>query len=57
MKFAVAGAFRGEDLELLRDTGADIVGLRSAVCHHQMRNEPLDAARIRQLRRILVPVV
>ncbi len=55
--FGVAGALRGEHLKLVRDIGADIAGLRSAVCRHQMRSGPLDAAQIRQLRRILVPVV
>lgn len=53
----LAGALREEDLDCVRDTGADIVGLRSAVCRNNRRNEPLDAARVRQLRRILVPVV
>ena len=53
----MAGALRAEDLDILRGLGADIAGLRSAVCRSNNRNEPLDAARVRQLRRILVPVV
>jgi (5-formylfuran-3-yl)methyl phosphate synthase len=53
----LAGTLREEDLGRVRDTGADIVGLRSAVCRNHSRNEPLDASRVRQLRRILVPVV
>ena len=53
----LAGALREEDLKLVRSLGADIVGLRSAVCRNRQRNEPLDAARVRQLRQILVPVV
>ena len=53
----LAGALREADLCLVRDIGADIVGCRSAVCLNHRRNEPLDAARVRQLRRILVPVV
>jgi uncharacterized protein (UPF0264 family) len=53
----LAGALREEDLALVRDIGADIVGLRSAVCRNHQRNEPLDAARVRKLRSILVPVV
>lgn len=53
----LAGALRAEDLDLLQDIGADIAGLRSAVCRKNNRNEPLDATRVRQLRRILVPVV
>jgi uncharacterized protein (UPF0264 family) len=57
LTIGLAGALREEDLMLVQSIGADIVGLRSAVCRNQHRNEPLDAARVRQLRQILVPVV
>jgi hypothetical protein len=53
----LAGALRAQDLASLRDIGADIIGLRSAVCHNHHRNEPLDPDRVRQLHNILVPVV
>ena len=53
----LAGALREEDLLLVKCLGADIVGLRSAVCRNHQRNEPLEAALVRQLRQILVPVV
>lgn len=52
-----AGTLREEDLNIVRDTGADIVGLRSAVCRNRNREEPLEAARVHQIRRTLVPVV
>ena len=53
----LAGALRAPDLARLRDIGADIIGLRSAVCRNHQRNEPLDPERVRQLHDILVPVV
>ena len=53
----LAGALRAQDLPRLRDTGADIIGLRSAVCLHHNRNEPLDPGLVRQLHHILVPIV
>ena len=53
----LAGALRARDLAGLRDIGADIIGLRSAVCLNHHRNEPLDPERVRQLHHILVPVV
>jgi (5-formylfuran-3-yl)methyl phosphate synthase len=45
----LAGALRAQDLPLLRDLGADIVGLRTAVCRDNQREGPLEAARVKQL--------
>jgi (5-formylfuran-3-yl)methyl phosphate synthase len=50
---ALAGALRPQDLPILRDLGADIVGVRSAVCRDGRRTGPLEAARVRQLRELL----
>ncbi len=47
--FAAAGALREEDLPLLRDSGVDIAGLRTAVCRNNQRNGPLDPSRLRAL--------
>jgi uncharacterized protein (UPF0264 family) len=40
--FGVAGALREQDLPLLRDIGADVAGLRTAVCWDGNRNGTLD---------------
>jgi uncharacterized protein (UPF0264 family) len=48
MEFALAGALRAEDLPVIRDIGADIAGVRSAVCAGD-RSGPLDASRVRSL--------
>jgi uncharacterized protein (UPF0264 family) len=53
----LAGALREEDLPLIQNTGADIVGVRSAICHNHRREESIDADRVRQLHNSLVPVV
>jgi uncharacterized protein (UPF0264 family) len=55
--FGVAGALREQDLPLVCDLGADVVGLRTAACRNNQRNGLLEAARVRQLHRILVPAV
>jgi uncharacterized protein (UPF0264 family) len=55
--FALAGALREQDLPVVRDLGADIVGLRTAVCCDNRRDGHLESARVRQLHRILVPAV
>ena len=49
LEVALAGALRAEDLPVVRDTGADIAGVRSAVCGDGRRSAPLDAARVRAL--------
>jgi uncharacterized protein (UPF0264 family) len=52
LEMALAGALRAEDLAVVRATGADIAGVRSAACRNGRRSAPLDADRIRQLRAI-----
>ncbi len=47
--FGVAGALREQDLPLLRDIGADVAGLRTAVCRDNNRSGPLDPFRVRTL--------
>jgi (5-formylfuran-3-yl)methyl phosphate synthase len=49
LQVALAGALRAEDLPVVRDTGADIVGVRSAACRDGRRVARLDAARVRDL--------
>ena len=46
---ALAGALRAEDLPVVRATGADIAGVRSAACGDGIRTAPLDPARVRAL--------
>ena len=55
--FGLAGALREKDLPLIRDLCVDIVGIRTAACRDSQRKGPLESARVRQLHRILVPVV
>jgi (5-formylfuran-3-yl)methyl phosphate synthase len=55
--FGIAGALRERDLLLARDLGVDVVGIRTAACRNSERAGPLEAARVRQLHRILVPAV
>ena len=50
LEMALAGALRAEDLSVVRSTGADIAGVRSAACSHGRRGAPLDAERIERLR-------
>jgi uncharacterized protein (UPF0264 family) len=49
LQVALAGALRAEDLPVVRATGADIAGVRSAVCSDGRRSGPLDATRVRAL--------
>jgi (5-formylfuran-3-yl)methyl phosphate synthase len=51
LQVALAGALRAEDLPVIRATGADIAGVRSAACHDGQREGRLDAERVRALRR------
>lgn len=48
--FALAGALRAEDLALTREVGADVVGVRTAVCRDRRRSGRLDAGLVRSLR-------
>jgi len=50
---ALAGSLQAEDLPRVRDLGADVVGVRSAVCRDGCRTGPLDAGRLRRLRGLL----
>jgi (5-formylfuran-3-yl)methyl phosphate synthase len=50
LEMAFAGALRAQDLSLVRATGADIAGVRSAACRDGRRTAPLDPERIAQLR-------
>jgi uncharacterized protein (UPF0264 family) len=49
LQVALAGALRPEDLPVVRDTAADIAGVRSAACGDGRRSGPVDAARVRAL--------
>ncbi len=51
--FGLAGALREQDLPLVRDLGADVVGLRTAVCRNHQRNGPLEAARVQRLHQLI----
>jgi uncharacterized protein (UPF0264 family) len=46
---ALAGALRADDLAVVRETDADIAGVRSAVCMDGRRSGRLDPARVRAL--------
>ena len=50
LEVALAGALRAEDLPVVRATGADIAGVRSAACGGGRRSGPLDPERVRALR-------
>jgi (5-formylfuran-3-yl)methyl phosphate synthase len=50
LEMALAGALRAENLSVIRTTGADIAGVRSAACRDGRRTAPLDADRIGRLR-------
>ena len=50
LEMALAGALRAEDLSVVRTTGADIAGVRSAACRNGRRTAPLDVERIGRLR-------
>lgn len=49
--FGLAGALGERDLKTVHAIGADIVGLRTAVCLDNRRSGPLEAARIQKLLR------
>jgi uncharacterized protein (UPF0264 family) len=49
---ALAGALRADDLPAIRDTGADIAGVRSAACRDGRRTAPIDPERIARLREL-----
>jgi (5-formylfuran-3-yl)methyl phosphate synthase len=45
----LAGALQERDLPVIRNLGADVVGLRTAVCRNHQRNGALEAALVRRL--------
>ena len=49
MLFGLAGALREQDFPMAQKLGADVVGLRTAVCRNNQRRGPLDLDRIRRL--------
>jgi uncharacterized protein (UPF0264 family) len=49
LTFGAAGALKEKDLPLVLESGADVVGIRSAVCLNHQRNGPLDPNLVRQL--------
>jgi hypothetical protein len=50
LEVALAGALRAEDLPVVRATGANIAGVRSAACGDGRRSGPIETARVRALR-------
>jgi uncharacterized protein (UPF0264 family) len=50
LQVALAGALHAEDLPVVRATGADIVGVRSAACGDGKRSGSVEAARVSALR-------
>ena len=52
LEVALAGELRAEDLPVVRATGADIAGVRSAACRDGRRTAPLDPERIARLREL-----
>jgi uncharacterized protein (UPF0264 family) len=52
LEIALAGELRDEDLPVVRATGADIAGVRSAACRGGRRTGALDPARIAALREV-----
>jgi (5-formylfuran-3-yl)methyl phosphate synthase len=47
--FGLAGGLCQQDLPVVRDLGADVVGFRTAVCRGNKRNGALDLERVRRL--------
>jgi uncharacterized protein (UPF0264 family) len=52
LALALAGELRAEDLAVVRATGADIAGVRSAACRDGRRTAALDPRRIARLRAV-----
>jgi len=49
MLFGLAGTLGEQDIPLAQDLGADVVGVRTAVCRNNQRKGPLEADSIKQL--------
>ena len=56
LEIALAGELRAEELPVVRATGADIAGVRSAACRDGRRTAPIDPARIARLRAVCAAV-
>jgi len=56
LEIALAGELRAEELPVVRATGADIAGVRSAACRDGRRTAPIDPARIARLREVCAAV-
>jgi (5-formylfuran-3-yl)methyl phosphate synthase len=56
LEIALAGELRAEELAVVRATGADIAGVRSAACRDERRTAPIDPARIARLREVCAAV-
>jgi (5-formylfuran-3-yl)methyl phosphate synthase len=54
LEMALAGELRAEDLPVVRATGADVAGVRSAACRGGRRTAALDPERIARLRAMCV---
>ena len=52
LEMALAGELRAEDLPAVRESGADIAGVRSAACRDGRRTATLDPARIDRLQAV-----
>jgi uncharacterized protein (UPF0264 family) len=52
LEVALAGELRAEDLPVVRATGADIAGVRSAACRDGRRTAAVDPERIARLREL-----
>jgi (5-formylfuran-3-yl)methyl phosphate synthase len=56
LEIALAGELRAEELPVVRATGADIAGVRSAACRAGRRTAPIDPARVARLREMCAAV-
>jgi (5-formylfuran-3-yl)methyl phosphate synthase len=57
LEIALAGELRADELPIVRATGADIAGVRSAACVGGRRTAPLDPQRIAELRAVCATAV
>jgi (5-formylfuran-3-yl)methyl phosphate synthase len=53
LEVALAGALSASELPVIRETGADIAGVRSAVCAGGRRSSPLDGTLVAAMRELL----
>jgi hypothetical protein len=55
MWVGIAGHVTRSNLHLALDAGADVVGVRTAVCRNEERNGPLDARLVREFKQLIHP--